>query len=96
MTDDNESYVGVSKGVATSFVGPDAVNLLRAIHLKVALNAYAKNKLLMTRAATPTAMLKWATEYTGKTYKRGAYAQAAEDVGVWIETMRAALPVVQQ
>ena len=37
-------------------------------------------------------MLKMATEYTGKTYKRGQYEQAAADVGVWVDTMRAALP----
>ena len=76
------------------YAGPDAVNLVRAVHLKAALSMYAKTKMLMTRGATPTMLLVMAREYTGKTYKgANKYHDAAEGVQVWIDTMRAALPV---
>lgn len=88
MTD---SYIEHSKS-HTAFVGPDAANFLRAATLMTALKLYAQHRILTTRNATPTVLLKIATEYTGKKYKRGAHAQAAEDVRVWCDNMRAALP----
>lgn len=92
----NQSEVVYSDG-ATSFVGPDAVNLLRAAHVKVALSMYAKSGMLMTRGATPTVLLKIAEEYTGKKYKgKDKYIEAAEGVRIWIETMKAALPVTDE
>ena len=81
------------KSGGITLAGPDAVNLYRAAMLKSGLAMYAKSKMLLTRAMTPSAMLAMATQYTGKTYKRGQYAQAAQDVDVWVQTMRAALPV---
>lgn len=81
------------KGGGTTLSGPDAVNLYRAATLKVSLQLYAKTGMIPTRGVTGPMMLKMATEYTGKTYKRGQYVQAAADVGVWVDTMRAALPV---
>ena len=41
----------------TSFVGADAVNLYRAVHVKQALLMYAKTGLKMTRGATPAVLL---------------------------------------
>lgn len=81
----------------TMLVGPDAVNLMRAITLKSALSMYARSGMLMTRGATPKVMLAIAKEYTGKDYKgHGKYTTAAEDVGKWIDTMKAALPVTDE
>jgi hypothetical protein len=77
----------------TTFAGLDAVNLFRAVHVASALRVYARTGMKMTRGATPSVLLAIAREYTGKTYKRGEYLQAAEDVRVWVETMKAALPV---
>ena len=88
-----DSHVLVHTSGGASFVGRDAVNLYRAITLKGALRMYARSKMLMTRGVTPTAMLLLATEYSGKKYKRGAHAEAADDVGIWVETMKAALPI---
>lgn len=76
----------------TTLVGPDAVNLFRAISVRAALTMYARTGMKMTRGATPTVLLAIATEYSGKAYKRGQYDQAAEDVRIWVETMKAALP----
>lgn len=76
-----------------TFVGPDATNLFRAAILKVSLDLYGKTKIVPTRGVTGPSMLRMATEYTGHTYKRGAYAEAAKDVADWVQTMKAAMPV---
>ena len=90
-----ESHIRVSEGNFTSFVGPDAVHLFRAKTIKSGLIMYANCGMKPNRAYTPSAMLKVAGEYTGKTYKRGQYRQAADDLQVWISTMLSALPVVE-
>ena len=96
MTDKpTPTFVQTGPG-GTSFVGPDAVDLYRAITLKVALGFYVKTKMLMTRNATPTTLLTIATEYTGKAYKRGQHQIAHDDLVIWIETMKAAMPVIDQ
>lgn len=77
-----------------TLAGPDAVNLYRAITLKQGLLMYQRTGMLLTRGATPTMLLALAKGYTGKTYKgKDKYQQAAADVQVWIDTMKAALPV---
>jgi hypothetical protein len=91
-TTPNTSHVDVHPG-GTSFVGPDAVNLYRAIVLASSLSLYAKTGMIPTRGVTGTVMLKIAAEYTGKTYKRGQHALAAEDVKVWVNTRKLAMPV---
>lgn len=93
MTNPNASYVQTGNG-GTAFVGPDAVNLFRAMTLRTALAMYASHRMLMNRALSPAAMLTMAKEYTGKTYKRGEHRQASIDLEVWINTMKAAMPVV--
>jgi len=77
---------------STTFSGPDAVNLYRAITLKAGLRLYGKTGIKPNRNWTSGAMLKVATEYTGKNYKRGEYLKASEDLTIWIETMKLALP----
>lgn len=80
-----------------TLAGPDAVNLYRAITLKQGLRMYARTGMLLTRTATPTVLLKIANEYTGKKYTgKDKYNQAADDVQVWIDTMKAALPVTDE
>lgn len=86
------SEITILESGSVGYSGPDAVNLFRAITLRVSLDAYGKHKIRMTRHLTPSAMLKMATEYTHKTYKRGQYFQAAEDLQTWIELMRLAIP----
>ena len=89
MTD---SYVKHHADGGTTFVGPDATNFVRAVTLRAALRMYAETKMRLARNITPTQMLTMAGEYTGKVYLRGDYTLAAEELSVWIETMRAALP----
>lgn len=97
MEKPKESYVAVNQdGRPTAFVGPDAVNLFRAKTLASALRMYAKTGMLPTRGVSPTKMLQLARQYTGKEYRRGQHMLAANDIQVWIDTMTAALPVVEE
>lgn len=89
------SHLVVTENKIRAYVGPDATNLFRAKVLKTSLMGYAKFKMLPTRGVSAANMLTMATQYTGKTYKRGQYEIAAADIAKWCETMTAALPVVQ-
>lgn len=87
----NESSVTITKSGGVMFSGPDAVNLARAISVKSALRLAMVG--LTVRGVTKTGLLKIASEYTGKQYKRGEYQKAREDLTTWIETMKLALPI---
>lgn len=87
---DNNSEVVIGNGFV-SYSGEDAIHLARAISLKAALRLAMSG--LSLRGVSKTGLLKIATEYTGKKYKRGAYEQAREDLQVWIDNMKLALPV---
>ncbi len=92
MPNPNQSHIDVHPG-GTSFVGADAVKLFRAISMMSALSFYGKHKMVMTRGLSSTLMLQIAKEFTGKTYRRGQHAQAAEDVRAWVDAMKAAMPI---
>ena len=64
--------------------------MYRVIVLKSAIGLYLKSNRRLTpnRAYTPTNMLKWAGEITGKRYKRGQHQQALLDLGMWLEVAR--------
>lgn len=87
----NDSSVTITKSGGIMFSGPDAVNLARAISVKSALRLAMAG--LTVRGVTKTGLLKIASEYTGKQYKRGEYEKAREDLTTWIETMKLALPI---
>lgn len=90
----SDSYIGTHNGKCTSFVGSDATNYARAEMLASSLSLYAACGIRPTRGVTATMMLKMATGYTGKSYKRGEYLKAAADVKVWANEMKAALPTI--
>jgi hypothetical protein len=69
---------------AITFRGPGGVATYRAIALKHGLKLYADCGIQPNRAWTPMAMLATAGQITGKTYKRGQYAQAIADLTAWI------------
>jgi hypothetical protein len=92
--DTTESKIVVGAD-GTTFVGPDAVNLFRATALWSALRLCAKTGMIPNRAWTKTAMLNMATEYTGQKYRRGQFGKASEDVKLWIDAMKAAIPIEQ-
>lgn len=76
-----------------SYIGPDAVELFRAINLRGGLIMWHKHKMLLTRGLTITKLLAMTTRYTGQKYKRTEALRALADLDVWIATMRSALPV---
>jgi hypothetical protein len=43
-----------------------------------------------------TGTLKLVKRYTGKTYKRTEVERAIADLTIWIETMKSAIPVVEE
>ena len=89
----NEDHIAINKH-STAYVGFDAVMLMRATMLRSSIKLYAATGMIPTRGVTITKMLAMATEYTGKKYKRGQYAEAQADLQAWIDAMKAAMPVV--
>ena len=88
---DSEIVRHASGGV--TFAGPDAVNFYRAVTLVSCLRMFARSGIKPTRGIGGPQMLALATQYTGKKYKRGQWLAAADDVKVWADTMKAALPI---
>lgn len=76
----------------TTFSGRDAVLLFKAITLRSGLKL-AQAGIKLNRWTTTSDLFKMATNYTGKPYKRGQYEQARADLTIWIDTMKAAMPV---
>jgi hypothetical protein len=92
MTD--ESFIQTNaQGETVAWVGPDATKLFAATALATALDLYAKHRMQVNRAYTPSKMLEAAGRLCGKTYRRGQHAEACKDVRLWVATMKAALPV---
>lgn len=88
-----ESSITFNKeGVAVGFIGPDAVNCYAAGILAMSLRLYADTKMLPTKGVTAKNLLESATRITKKTYKRGDYLKASNDVSLWLTEMRDALP----
>jgi len=90
-----------AQGRMTALIGPDATSLMRAATIQAGPNIYIKTqgRMVLTRGATITNLLTAATSVTGKPYsvrKKSDHTQAVEDLRVWMETMKAALPVVQE
>lgn len=87
-----DSEIVVHKGGGSSWVGPDAIKLMKAITLRGELKLFRETGIRPTRGVGPTQMLLLAGEFSGKADKRGQLQQAEADVHKWIETMRAAIP----
>lgn len=70
-----------------SFSGSD-VDLFRAAVIASALKIYAATGLKADRNYTPSAMLKAASQMTGRTFKRGQYTEAAEALSLLVDQMK--------
>lgn len=92
MNDDKIVYN--KDGSLSALHGKDAVSLMRVATIICCLKmAIATNgRMILTRGATPTRLLQMATEYTGQKYKRTEKERAIQDLKVWMETMKSALP----
>lgn len=80
----------------TTIVGQSAMRLLHAAHVKTAISLHKKTGLIPTRGVTITKLFQMATAITQKPYKRGEHDKAVADLQVWIDTMRAALPITDE
>jgi hypothetical protein len=60
------------------------------VTLKQALSIHVKTegRMRLTRMATPTNMLKMASEYTGKRYRRGEQNVALQDLVMVLESLK--------
>jgi len=90
-----QSFLRVQDGKVTGYVGPEATEAFRAISIGSALKFYAKTGMKVNRVYTPTRMLAVASSMTGKTYKRGQYEQAGDDLIGWANEIKASLPIVE-
>ena len=72
--------------MSIAFEGKAGVDTYRAIALKHGLKLYKDTGIKPNRAWTATNMLAAAEGITGKTYKRGQFAEAIADLEVWIQT----------
>lgn len=93
MTDNSEIHYN-KDGSLRALVGKDAVSLMRVqtIITGIRMNIQTKGKMVLTRGATITHLLKLAGEYTGQTYKRSEKQKALDDLNVWFNNMKSALP----
>jgi hypothetical protein len=82
--------ITVHENGGISVTGRESMALYRLIVLKHALALYAKTGMRPSRHITPTAMLEMASEVTGKKYKRGQHAQAADDLAAVIDAAKGA------
>lgn len=92
-----ESKIVTSES-GTKYVGPIATDLYRAKVVRGALKMHVRTggAFRLTRAASPARLLKLATEYTGKVYKRGRQAEALADMDAYIAAAEAEIPVEAQ
>ncbi len=94
MTD---SKIVLHKDGGTTFSGPDATRLYSANIIKQGLLLYraSKGKILLTRGATRKLLLQRASAVSKKVYPQSAQGvdQAIVDLTIWIDNMKAALPV---
>lgn len=60
-------------------VSPEAYRLV-ALKQALKIHVMTQGRMKLTRTATPTRMLEMASEYTGKSYRRGEQAQALTDI----------------
>ena len=79
----------------TSFAGPDAVALYRAMAIRNAIGLYLKTGMKANRAYTPTNMRAAAGQITGKSYRgRSGLIVAEADLTECINSVKTAMPVV--
>lgn len=75
---------------ALIFDTPKSIQAYQAITLKHAIKLYARTGMKANRSYTPTNMLKAATTFTGRKYKRGQFELAISDLEDFIQSTKQA------
>lgn len=70
------------------FAGPKAVNVLACITVAHAMKQYVKTGMKASRNYTPTNMLAFVKEQTGKQFKRSQMMEAAEYLLAFAQSQR--------
>lgn len=93
-----DSHIQLKPSGAIILTGNDAHELYRAMQIRSAIGLYMKTGMIPTRGVTITKLLRAAKQYTGKIYGRtpAAYAVAINDLTVWIDNMRTAIPTTDE
>lgn len=92
----DDSYVEVFAGGGVAMVGTDAISLYRAQLLLSHIKLYLKTGIIPTRGVTGPKMLVLAMSITKNEYKgNGKYDRALVDLRNWVETMKAAMPIME-
>jgi hypothetical protein len=73
------------KNGGMSITGQTALRVYAATVLMSAIKLYIKSGMKVNRAYTPANMLATASQYTGKTYKRGQLQLAFDDLRAWCD-----------
>jgi hypothetical protein len=81
-------------GSLSCLTGKEAVELMRVqtIRMGIKMNIQTGGKMMLTRGATITNLLKMAGQYTGKTYTRSQKQQALDDLNMWFNNMKSTIP----
>lgn len=80
----------------TTFSGPKAVNVFACFTVATALKMYAKTGIRANRAYTPSRMLAFVQQQTGKRFKRTQYLEAADYLVDWAKAQRATIPETRE
>lgn len=86
MENNNSDYLERTNG-GSSFTGGDQ-DIFRAALLAGSIKVYAKTGLLPTRGMSATKMLKLASQFTGKKYKRGEFENAQTDLYAHVKFLK--------
>ena len=93
MTPTEDSYLLISDGKVSGYIGPDATALFHAMTTRGSLRLW-KYGIRINRRTSLKLLLAKATFFTHKAYKSKDIDSAMDDLTAWIDAMRCALPVV--
>lgn len=91
-----DDYIKIRQnGELSMAVGPDAMRVVRVGYIiqGLKMDVATNGRMQLTRNATPTKLLKLATEYTGKKYRRTQKQEAINDLEKWRNLMLLGLPM---
>lgn len=90
----NTDRVEVYGNGGMAFVGADAVELFRVMHVRSAIKLHRLTGMMPTRGVTITKLLTIAEGVTGKAYKgKDKHQRAEADLTTWIDAAKCAMPV---
>ena len=89
-----EGFHSSADGKHEASIGTDAVccHQVATIISGLKLSIATDGKMILTRGATPKRLMELAKTYTGKNYKRTEKQKCNDDLQIWFNNMKSALP----